>query len=160
MPNTRRRYAEDTTVPVERSRLELEQLLQRYGATAFGAMWEGDRQVVVFQIRDRRVLLDVPLPKRTERRFTHTESRGWPRSAAQAQLAYEQAVRARWRALVLVVKAKLEAVDAGITTIEREFLADIALPDGRTVGQFMAPQIDRAYRSGEMPALLPGSGDG
>ena len=32
------------------------------------------------------------------------------------------------RGLVLVLKANLEAVEAGITTIEQEFLADMVLP--------------------------------
>ena len=64
----------------------------------------------------------------------------------------------RWRALLLVIKAKLEAVTAGISTIETEFLANIVLPDNTTAGEWMLPQIDRAYRSGEMPPLLPAAG--
>lgn len=43
----------------------------------------------------------------------------------------------------------------GISTIEREFFYDIVLPDGKTVGEFMAPQIETAYKTGEMPPLLP-----
>jgi hypothetical protein len=63
----------------------------------------------------------------------------------------------RWRALALVIKAKLEAVAAGITTVEQEFLAHIVLPDGHTtVGTWMAPQLAAAYDAGTMPALLPG----
>ena len=59
------------------------------------------------------------------------------------------------RALYLIVKAKMEAVEAGISTVEREFLYDIVLPDGRTAGEWLAPQIEAAYNSGDMPALLP-----
>ena len=66
------------------------------------------------------------------------------------------ACRQTWRALALVVKAKLEAVDAGITVFEEEFLAHIVLPDGRTVGQFTLPQVESAYLTGKMPKLLPG----
>jgi len=29
------------------------------------------------------------------------------------------------------------------------------LPNGQTAGQWIAPQIAQAYRSGNMPALLP-----
>ena len=57
----------------------------------------------------------------------------------------------------MVIKAKLVAVEAGISTIEREFLADVVLPDGHTVGQWVAPQLDKIYERGEMPALLPGA---
>lgn len=154
------RYAADTAVPVDRSRAEIERLLARYGASAFGYLSEGDNQVIVFQIGGRRVFMHLVLPDRADREFTHTGVRGARRSPAEAGRVYEQAVRARWRSLVLIIKAKLEAVASGITTVEREFLADIALPSGQTVGQWMAPQIDRSYASGEMPALLPGGGHG
>jgi hypothetical protein len=30
------------------------------------------------------------------------------------------------------------------------------LPDGSTVGQFMSPQLERAYATNEMPRLLLG----
>jgi len=56
--------------------------------------------------------------------------------------------------MLLIIKAKLEAVEAGVSTFEEEFMAFIALPDGRTVGDFMAPQIDAAYKTGRMPPLL------
>ena len=54
-----------------------------------------------------------------------------------------------------MIKAKLEAVTAGISTVEAEFLANVVLPDNRTAGEWMLPQIDRAYRTGEMPPMLP-----
>ncbi len=158
MPPPARRYAEDTKVPVERSRTEIMTLLTRHGATAFGFVSQGDNQVIVFEIAQRRVLMRLPLPARNERRFTHNAS-DFRRTPAQADQAWRQGERAAWRALVLIVKAKLEAVAAGITTIEREFLPDIALPNGQTVGEFVQPQLDKVYSSGEMPALLPGRHD-
>ena len=59
-------------------------------------------------------------------------------------------------ALALVIKAKLEAVAAQISTVEEEFLAHICLPDGSTVGDWAAPQLAIAYERGSMPALMPG----
>ena len=44
---------------------------------------------------------------------------------------------------------------AGISTVEAEFLANVVLPDNRTAGEWMRPQIDQAYRTGEMPPMLP-----
>lgn len=49
----------------------------------------------------------------------------------------------------------MEAVEAGISEFEKEFLAHIVLPNGATVGQFMLPQIDTAYSTGRMPPMLP-----
>lgn len=149
------RYAEKTTVPSERSRAEIEATLRRYGASQFMYGWEASRAVVAFQMCDRRVRFDLPMPDRNAREFTHTPSRGARRSEAEQEKAYEQACRQRWRALALVIKAKLEAVEAGITEFEDEFLAHITLPSGQTVGRWMRPQIARAYESGQMPPMLP-----
>lgn len=152
------RYAAQTTVPVDRSRTEIEKLLHKHGATAFGYLAQAGTQVIVFEIANRRVLMQLPMPDRNAKEFTHTPSGRQRRGSAEADRLYDQAVRAAWRSLVLIIKAKLEAIAGGITTIEREFLADIALPNGQTVGQFMSSQLDRVYESGEMPALLPGRG--
>lgn len=62
-------------------------------------------------------------------------------TVAQAHQAWEQACRQRWRALSLCIKAKLEAVAAGITTFEHEFLAHFLTGDGRTVGDHIIPQL-------------------
>lgn len=147
-------YAADTSVPVERSRAELERTLTRYGATAFGYMSEPTRAVVMFEANERRIRFDVPLPDRNDRRFTH-HSRG-ARTATQAQEQWEQACRQKWRALNLVVKAKLEAVAAGISEFEEEFLAWICLPSGQTMGDIARPAIAHAYETGALPALMPG----
>ena len=63
-----------------------------------------------------------------------------------------------WRALRLVIQAKLEAVEAEITTFEEEFLAHIVLPDGQTVAQHVQPRVESMYREGKMQALLPPAG--
>lgn len=70
-----------------------------------------------------------------------------------------QRIRARWRALLLVIKAKLAAIDLGVVTIEDAFLAETVLPDRQTVAEFMAPQIEAAYARGEMAKALPFFGE-
>ena len=57
--------------------------------------------------------------------------------------------------MYLIIKAKLEAVDSGISTVEREFFYDVVLPDGKTVGEWMAPQLETVYQTGNMPLILP-----
>ena len=157
------RYAETTSVSLEKSRAEIERTLTRYGAERLLYGWEADYAVIGFTMLDRQVKFLLPLPDRNNPSITHTPERGYARSAAQVESAYEQAVRQRWRALALVIKAKLEAVESGITEFEDEFLAHIILPNGQiilpnsqTVGTFMRPQIARAYEKGDMPKLLPG----
>lgn len=152
------RYAESTQVPSDKSRAEIERTLGRYGASGFMYGWQQGYAVVAFEMHGRRIRFDLPMPDRQSREFTKTET-GRERSAAQADKAYEQAVRQRWRALHLVIKAKLEAVESGITEFQEEFLAHIVLPNGHTVGRWMLPQVDKAYETGDMPALLPAPGE-
>jgi hypothetical protein len=111
--------------------------------------------MVTFQVAGKMFRIILPLPDHNSRKFTHTPERGKPRSPAAAEAAYEQATRQRWRALALWVKAVLEAAESGITTLEEALQPFILLPDGSTVGEWMKPQIERAYLEGQMPAFLP-----
>lgn len=155
---TQRRYAQDTQVSTDRSRTEIERLLVRYGASAFGYAWEGDANVISFKLGERHVRIFVPMPTPDDPVIAQTET-GKRRGLTAQQNAHDQEVRRRWRAVVLIVRAKLEAIESGITTLEREFLSDIVMPNNQTVSQWLAPQLDTAYRSGRMPPLLPGSRD-
>lgn len=151
------RYAESTSVSGEKSRGEIERILSRYGADQFMYGWQTGSAIIAFRANNRQVKFVLPLPDRQDRQFTHTPGRAYLRSGVQQAEAYEQAVRQRWRALALVIKAKLEAVEAGITLFEDEFMAHLILPDGRTMGDWARPQIAAAYETGEMPSLLPGT---
>jgi hypothetical protein len=153
------RYAERTTVPVERSRNEIERTLARYGAEQFMYGWTSQGALIAFVVRldsgqKRQVRFELPLPSRDEQRFQY-HSRG-KRTPAQAEALWEQASRSAWRALGLVIKAKLEAISAGIASFEDEFLAYTMLPDGQTVGSWLGPQMEAAYDPdrGVMPSSL------
>lgn len=150
------RYAENTTVSSDKSRAEIETTLARYGATAFMYGWDQTGAVIMFQTQGRRVKFVLPLPDRTDPTFHRTPAKGLRRTPEQAAAAWEQACRQRWRALALVIKAKLEAVEAGITVFDDEFLAHMVTGDGRTIGEHLRPQLDEIWRGG-MPALMPGS---
>jgi len=148
------RYAADTSVSSERSRAEIESTLRRYKADAFGYLSERDSATIMFRMGGRHIKFILPMPDPASKEFTHTPARGERRTAAAAEAAWEQACRQRWRALALVIKAKLEAVAAGITTVEDEFLAHTVLPDGTTVGEWAKPQIALSYQSAQMPDRL------
>jgi hypothetical protein len=151
-----RRFAQETTVSVEKSKAEIEGLLTRYGATSFMSGTNQVEAVIAFEMKDRKVMFRLPLPNKEDRKFTHTPGRGNKRHPDDAYREWEQACRSRWRALALAIKAKLEAVSVGITTFEDEFLAHILMPDGLTVGQHTRPRIAAAYESGQVQPLLPG----
>lgn len=127
------KYAQNTKVPAIRSREEVEQILKRYGASHFGFATMPGVVMLAFESRGRRVRFKVPVPD--------------PEKAPQAH-------RQKWRAVVLAIKSKLESVESGIEQFDEAFMAQIVLPDGRTMGEFAQPQIAKAYASGQMPPLL------
>ena len=96
-----------------------------------------------------------PAPACRRRSRLHHSPTGRARTASSAKAAFEQAKRQRWRALALWIKAVLEAAASGIITIEDALLPFTVLPNGQTAGQWLAPQIENAYLTGYMPALLP-----
>lgn len=147
------RYATETSVSVGASKAEIERIIERYGATQFMSGWSAEQAVIAFTMEDRQVRFILPMPAREEKRFTH-HARG-PRTPEAALKEWEQACRQRWRALALVVKAKLEAVDSGISVFEDEFMANIVLPGGRTVSEEIRPRIAQAYATNTLQPLLP-----
>lgn len=122
-------YAEKTQVPSSKTKVEIETLLRKVGATTFGTAQEGAKALVFFRLKDRMVRFTLDLPEN------------------------EQQERTRWRALLLVVKAKLESVATGLVTFEDEFLANTVMSDGQTVGDVIQPQITENYRVGGPPRL-------
>lgn len=147
-------YAEGTSVSVERSRSELESVLTRYGASRFGSMSETDRALVLFEFKGRRVVFILPLPDKAKFSTRMRYSRMVPTSPEEQGKMWEQACRERWRALVLVVKAKLEAVRSGITTFEDEFAMHFVMPDGRRLRDTLLPALETTLASGKLPPLL------
>lgn len=134
-------YAEKTSVPAERSRNEIERMLSAHGADAFGYATQGARAIICFNIEQRSVRIELPLPKIEDFK---TAPSGRERTDLQRRDHFEQEVRRRWRALALVIKAKLVAVVDGISTIEREFLADVVTADGRRVIEVLRPRLEAA----------------
>lgn len=131
-------YAADSKVPVERSRSEIERTLMRYGATGFAYGMESSRAMIGFQTKERRIRFVLPLAA--------------PGNCTVKQS--EQFVRSRWRALLLSIKAKLEAVESGIETFDEAFMSHIVMPNGQTMAEHSLPYIKEAYSTGKMPPLL------
>jgi len=152
-------YASKTDVPVSKSRDEVERTLTRFGATAFGYMANQHGQVAIsFEVKGFRVLMRMQLPDRASFKF---DSRMNLRSETAIERDWEQACRQRWRSLANGVKAKLALIDDGISTVEREFLADIIVPStGQTYGDMAIPGIVEVYETHQLPPLVPGSDKG
>lgn len=135
-------YAEATDVPVEKTRAELEGYLLRRGANRFGYEMDEKGSTISFLMKDRKVVFILPLPNRGDKAFTH-DGRSTRKVLGEAQqyARWEQACRSRWRALFLCVKAKIEAVEVGITSFDQEFMAHFVMANGRTIGETLIPKM-------------------
>lgn len=150
------RYAQQTLVSVEKSKAEIEALLLKYGASKFASGWDLVGATIAFQLSGRYIRFILPLPDKGSKQFMYTPELRRMRSSEEALKAWEQACRQKWRALALVIKAKLEAVESGITSFEDEFMANIVMPGGKTVSEMVRPEIAAAYQSGKPLQLMAG----
>lgn len=151
------RYAKKTTVGTDRTRGDIEKTLMKYGATGFMYMWKGNDAVIAFEFNKYHVRLNVPMPDKDDPRFTQTPTGRKRKNVEDMLKVWEQSSRQRWRAVLLIIKAKLEAIDCGIRTFEQEFMGDFVLADGSTVSEKMLPDIQKSIANGRMPSLaLPG----
>lgn len=143
-----KRYAEGTSVPVERSEAEIKRVLQKYGADKIGIMSETTKATIYFGVKGRDVQLVIPLVRKGDP-VTGKKGHSWTESGAQAE------IRRRWRVMVLTLKAMLEAVDSQITTFDQVFLAHVVIPGtGRTIGDAIVPKLPALYSGTSLPALL------
>ena len=125
-------YAENTKVPVQNTIGEIQRTVIKFGGEQFLHASMEDRLVVGFSMEGRQVRFQVK------------------------QFADDgQSSRSVARALFLVLKAKLVAVDSGVSVFEDEFLGNIVLPDGRLLSQHVKPHLSTAYETGEIPPMLP-----
>lgn len=167
MSAVRRQYAAGTSVSIEKSKAEIDTLLGKHGAAQRGVMHDEESLTasVVFSLAGRRYKVTIPLPERRDGFQGQGVPRGWSTWTEGHKCAFmrdrwEQACRERWRGLLLLVRAKLEIVSLGLSTIEKEFLADLLLPNGetahQTVGAYMQRLVERGY---EGPLALPAHED-
>lgn len=153
------RFAAETTVPVEQTRLDIEKLLAKHGATHFAYGTSPGQAQIGFTLSDRHIRFDLPLLQPASDEIVYTQHQHKRRSTGSQQAALNQSHRQRWRALLLAIKAKLETVELGISTFDSEFLAFIVNPStGRTVGEELRPAITACYDQPEAkrPLGLPG----
>jgi hypothetical protein len=121
------RYAEGTTVPVESSRGEITGILAKHGCNrmAWGTAPEGD--TLQFELKGNVYRFTIAHPS------SDPKPHAWfnPNSRLQTHEQAAKEWRRRWRAHVLLIKAKLEFAAGGDTTLEREFMPNLLVEGGR-----------------------------
>jgi len=127
------KFAEKTKVPIFKSVGDIQKVIERYGAMGFQYVVESGRAGIAFKLSDpsRTIKIKMELP-----------------DDAQGQ-------RQRWRALLLVVKSKLESVESGIETFDEAWMPHIVVDaTGLTLGTMMLPDLGMKLATGKLPKLL------
>jgi hypothetical protein len=145
-------YAETTEIAVEKSVAEIIGLIRRGGADRIAQIEEPSGFAIQFFLAGRMLRFRIRWPSIVD--VADRVGNGPYRDARKRASIVEQRKKQRARALLLVIKAKLESVESEVETFEEAFLANIVMPDGQTVGDQALPVIDIAYRDGRQPALL------
>lgn len=134
-----KRYASETEVSVERSRQQVEQLLRARKVEGYHTGWDANRDIIEFLWKGKQIRFVLKRPALSDFKVNPA---GYYRNERQQQHAFEQADRQRWRALYLVIRAKIEAVEAELAIFEEEFLAFIVVPGrNQTVGEILLPRL-------------------
>lgn len=126
------RYAEGTTVSVESSRGEISGILGKHQVTRQAWASEPDGDMVQFELDGNQYRLRIAKPTQAEIFKLFPNHRD-----TDAKLAAEW--RRRWRATVLLLKAKLEfAAGDGPSTIANELMPYLLVGPNKTLGEVIA----------------------
>ena len=144
-------YAQHTTINEDKSRLEIERLLMKQGCQDIASRRSLNFSAIACVLHDRQLRFTLRLPTLDD--YLKTD-KGRRRSHSQAQVARDQDIRRRWRSLAFVIKAHFVEVADGIAKFDDAFMQYIVLPNGQTVAEWMVPQIEQIYLTGQMPSTL------
>jgi hypothetical protein len=131
-------YASGTTVNVAASQQEIAKTLHRYHVDTYSFGARPGMAMVEFALRDLPIRVAVPLPEKPAKQRGTNPATG---RVVDLWARWEQEVKECWRALLLLIKANLEAVDRGIIRAEQAFMAFLIAPNGQTVGEIVLPQF-------------------
>jgi len=164
-----KRYAQDTSVPVGRSRGEIDALLRRWGAK--GVQWTDDFDEGKVALRfawthegsQYMARFNINLPSEDELRKQAIDGRStnYGQGGRVSEAKLEKLRRARGQAehrlLLFWLKAAFNAVEAGIISAEALFLPFLEGRDGKTVAEVAVPKLSEllSYNAGR---LLPQHG--
>lgn len=161
--------ARDTAVRPEKSRMEVEMMLRRYGATgfSFAANLETGEVQIEFVVPNSAAANAPRIPVRVPVKIldvfnalfrTYHEDPAWTMKTYPS--GWARAERVAWRNLVLWIDAALSAATIGVRTIAETFAADRLVTD--EAGHTMRVQELLERADGALPMggrlLMLGSG--
>lgn len=147
-------FAEKTEIAFEKSVGEIMAMLRNSGADQFGQFEQRDGFAIQFAKESRLIRFRVKFPTLDDMPTHTAQKHVIPDDQRRKKL--EQGRRQRGRALMLVIKAKLESVESEVETFEEAFLANVVMADGSTLYDRVKEPIAIEYKSGVAAPLMLG----
>lgn len=153
-----RPYAAGTTVTANRTEAEIKDLLTRRGVTKIATMVDCDAFSIVFEFGGVAYRSKLPLPDPEDPAFTEYSQKSvtYRRAENASRELYAKELNRRWRAFGMVIKAKLVAVEEGISTMQEEFFGQAVTGNGQTVAERFLPELPKILGGSAMSALAGG----
>lgn len=152
----RRRYAQDTQVPVARTRGQIDSLLRAWGVD--GIQWTDNFKADKIQLQfvwnhednDYLARITIGLPTSDDLEDEAIDGRTGRVSEKKLEKLMSERGKREHRLLKMFLQGALEAIEAGVITAEQLFLPYLVGSDGRTVGEVVEDRL---------PVLLSGSAE-
>jgi cytochrome c551/c552 len=140
------RFAEGTKVSVDASRGEISGILAKHGVQRMAWATEPECDTLQFELAGHQYRFKIAHPAWADVEDRYVNQR----TADQKVAAVDAEWRRRWRANVLLLKAKLEFAEGEASTVVRELMPYALLRDGRT--------LEEAIIAGDSSVPLLGTG--
>lgn len=158
-----RRYAEDTTVSIAKSRGEIDGLLRQWGCTQIAWVDDYEHGAARLQFLWKRgddgfvarFEIKVPDDNELEKLAVHATTGAFLPARFDKLCAARG--RHQHRVLALWIKAALNAVEAGIVEPAAIFLPWLVGRDGRTVAEVALPRLGKLLEGGAQNLLEAGA---
>lgn len=158
-----KKFAAGTRVAALSTVEQIKALLKKHGCTRTGEISDENSVNIFFEkpdsdgtTRSYRYTLYLPSanPETLKQAIANAGHTTRPRTAEEGR---EREVDRLHRALLMMIKGRLVGVESGIESMEQAFYSNmIVSPDGKTIYEKTNEDVTEGYRTGKMPALLPG----
>ena len=125
-------YANNTSVPIDRSMNQIRVMLKKIGADGTAIAESDNKAMVSFVYQGKNYKFFINYPSIDDDSVRLTDG-GRERTQSQCEAEIDKEVRRLWRAMGLYIKAAIEAHNNQIIPLEKSMLSHMVLPGGKTV---------------------------
>lgn len=136
------RYANNTSVTVDRSMIQVRQVIIKGGGdgVAIAETVEGAAVRFIFDKKAYKFVIKYPLRSQEDIAYS---GNGRSRTKSQVDSAIENEKKRLWRAMWLYIKAAIEAHNNHLIDLNKSLMSHMLLPSGKTVYEKVYKNLDQ-----------------